>query len=325
MASQEAVLKILETHRGEAVSGETIAKSLGLSRSAVWKAVQALRQKGYHITSKTNGGYTLSEDNHLLSVAALTPWLKDPLQAKKLHIYQTVDSTNTRARELASAGAPGLTAVLSETQTKGRGRMGRTFFSPAGTGLYLSLILRPSYGLEQSLFVTVAACTVVRQAIEAVTGLVTDIKWVNDLYYKGRKICGILTEAASDFESGSIDYIIVGIGINLLPPETGFPEDLSDKAGALLDAGGLSALRIRLAAEIINRAGCLSDLTDTAALMADYRSHSLVLGRQVHLTMGSRHLDGYVRAITDQGCLELETADGTLHTISSGEVSLRLK
>lgn len=325
MSTQADILKILEENRGEPVSGEGLAEKLGLSRSAVWKAIKALRDKGYQIESKTNRGYTLCAANDILSAASITPWLSDPSLADRLEVYPSLDSTNSFGKERALAGAPHGTAIIAESQTGGRGRMGRAFFSPGGSGLYLSMILRPGTAISQSLFITIAASVLIRQAIADVTGLEPEIKWVNDLYLKEKKICGILTEAAADFETGNIDYIVLGAGINFTEPKQGFPEDLQSVAGALFKETPEGPLRSRLAAELVNRLSRLTPLPAPGAIMEDYRRHSMVIGRPVTLFRGKETLEGVVSDINDEGHLILKKDDGTSVSIVSGEVSLRLR
>lgn len=325
MSTQTDLLKILEENRGEPVSGEALAEKLSLSRSAVWKAIKGLRDKGYQITSKTRQGYTLCKSNDILSAASIAPWLKDPAQADRLEVYPSLDSTNSFGKERALAGAPDGTVIIAESQTGGRGRMGRTFFSPGGSGIYLSIILRPGTAISQSLFITIAASVLIRQAIADVTGLEPEIKWVNDLYIKDKKICGILTEAAADFETGNIDYIVLGAGINFTEPKQGFPEELNSVAGALFKEAPDGQLRSRLAAELVNRLSRLTRIPEAGAVMADYRKHSMVIGKPVTILNGREPLEGVVSDINDAGHLILKKDDGTFQSIVSGEVSLRLR
>ena len=187
------------------------------------------------------------------------------------------------------------------------------------------MILRPGTAIRQSLFITIAASVLIRQAIADVTGLEPEIKWVNDLYIKDKKICGILTEAAADFETGNIDYIVLGAGINFTEPKQGFPEELQPVAGALFKEAPNGQLRSRLAAELVN---CLSRLTcipEAGAVMADYRKHSMVIGKPVTILNGRETLEGVVSDINDAGHLILKKDDGTFQSIVSGEVSLRLR
>lgn len=325
MSSKDAILAMLEKNRGKMISGESIARQLNISRSAVCKAVKALRSDGFSIIARSNAGYTLAADNLRLSVPALIPYLDSAIHPEYIHLYPSLDSTNTRAKLMAQSGCPDGTIVIAESQTGGRGRMGRTFYSPAGSGIYMSIVLRPSLTVAQSLSITIASCALIRQSIEKVTGKSSLIKWVNDLYYNEQKICGILTEAASDFETGTIDYVVVGVGINLVQPEDGFPKELSQIAGALFEKPPHTNLRAQLTAAVINALSHLSKPIDMAVLMEDYRSHSLVIGRDVVLTQGSHQIKGCVQKIDNAGQLILKCPDSSTYTASSGEISLRLQ
>ncbi|MEG0377585.1 MAG: biotin--[acetyl-CoA-carboxylase] ligase [Eubacterium sp.] len=324
MSSKKDVLNILELSRGQYISGEAIAKKLGLSRNSIWKAIKSLKEQGYSIESKTNKGYRLKESNDILSAASLTPWLSNPQTAHKIEFYKAVDSTNTLGKERALAGAPDGTVILAETQTAGRGRMGRSFYSPDGSGIYLSIILRPNAAIDASLLITITASVLISRAIHKITGFWPEIKWVNDLFYNGKKICGILTEASADFETGTIDYIVLGAGINFTAPEEDIPDALKPIIGTLFEKSPAGNLRSRLAAEIINELSTLNTLNDKQSILKEYRSHSMVIGQSVILTSGQTTLAGTVLDINEHGHLILKTLDGTIHTISSGEVSLRL-
>ncbi|MEG0074557.1 MAG: biotin--[acetyl-CoA-carboxylase] ligase [Eubacterium sp.] len=324
MSSKNKLLTILESNRGHYISGETIAKSLGVSRNSIWKAIKALKEQGYHIESKTNMGYTLLQQNDILSIASLAPWLKDPEKIHHIKIYPTLDSTNTFAKKCAFEGAPDGTVILAEEQTAGRGRMGRAFYSPANSGIYMSMILKPQMALDQALFITSAASVLISRAINTVMGIRPQIKWVNDLFYQGKKICGILTEAATDFETGNIDYLVLGVGINFTSPTKAIPASLQPIIGTLVDQTEDGQLRSHLIAEIINELSTLSTLTETQDIIREYRKYSMVIGKEVLLTSGKTTLTGTVVDINDNGYLLLRTDDDTLHTISSGEVSLRL-
>lgn len=326
MKSRSEVLKLLESHRGDYLSGEAIAEGLGLSRSGVWKIIKQLRDEGYPIDAKNNRGYSLSPQSDLLSAEALQPLIKDKNLWPNIHVFNSLPSTNTQAKAYAQQGAPQGTAVLAREQTAGRGRLGRSFYSPKNTGLYLSLILRPQLRIDQSLYITAAVGVLLCQIISRVAGLDLQIKWVNDLYHEKRKVCGILTEAAADFESGAIEYLVLGIGINLSPPQDDFPEEIKDRAGVLFPDQSPERLNIKLAAEIINTLAMPEVFAPRDTLMAEYKKRSLVLGRPVTLTSGAQpSKTGTVVDFTPEGFLLLETEDGHRETISSGEVSLRLK
>ena len=221
MTTKETILAALTAAKGTAVSGAQMAERAGVSRAAVWKAICALRDEGYVIDAVTRGGYTLHADDGRLTAAAVAAHLHTDGLA--LTALQSTDSTNTRIRVLAEDGAPEGTVVVAAAQTAGRGRSGKSFLSPAGTGLYMSILLRPALTMGDSLLITTAAAVAVSRAIERVAGCEAKIKWVNDVYVDEKKVCGILTEGALDLENGGLRYAILGIGINICPPDGGFP------------------------------------------------------------------------------------------------------
>ena len=225
MTVKSKLLGILEQQKGETLSGEKLAEELHCTRAAIWKAVKALREEGYTIEAGQNKGYMLVKDSHRLSVEAIRPFLVSP--EVYLKVYQETDSTNRAAKEAAVTGTAGHGGcVVAGKQTAGRGRRGRSFYSPEEAGLYLSVILKPQGSLRESLLLTAEAAVAVYKAVLRVTGISLDIKWVNDLYYHDRKVCGILTEAVTDFESGEIDFAVVGIGLNLYEAAEGYPSEL---------------------------------------------------------------------------------------------------
>ena len=254
MTVKSRLLELLEQHKGETLSGEALAGELQCTRAAVWKAVKALREEGYAIEAGTNRGYMLSRDSNRLSVEGIRLYLNQPDVYLKL--YREAGSTNQLAKQAAVSGEAGHGSfVIAQQQTAGRGRRGRSFYSPEDAGLYLSVVLEPKgETLQESLLLTTAAAVAVYKAVQKVCGISLDIKWVNDLYFHGRKVCGILTEAITDFESGNIEYAIVGIGLNLYCAAVGYPEELQGIAGALYpdetSASGID--RNLLTAEIVN-------------------------------------------------------------------------
>ncbi len=231
--------------------------------------------------------------------------------------FPTVDSTNTEAKRYALAGGAAPALFLAEEQTAGRGRMGRSFFSPHSTGIYLSLLLKTNDALSDPITATTASAVAVRQAIKAITGISVGIKWVNDLYLAGKKICGILAES---FFVGADRYLIVGVGVNLSTVD--FPEDLQDKAGSLFSER--TSLREALAAEIARRLyGMLTD-GDPRIFMQEYRAASLVLGQEITYIQNSVEYHGVAEAIDDLGRLLVRHPDGTEALLASGEISLRI-
>lgn len=235
-----------------------------------------------------------------------------------LFLYPTIDSTNSEAKRYALGGGAAPALFLAEEQSGGRGRMGRSFFSPKNTGIYLSLLLRTDASLSDPIAATTASAVAVRRAILAVTGISVGIKWVNDLYYEGKKICGILAES---FFVGKERYLIVGVGVNLYTEE--FPVELKDTAGALRPEK--SNLKTALAAEIALRLYQLLAHGEPKNFMELYRAHSIVLGKPITYTQNGISHEGIAEQIDENGHLLVRHADGTHARLSSGEISLRIQ
>lgn len=319
--TKDLVLECLQKKTDEYVSGAEIAAELSLSRTAVWKAIEQLRADGYRIESVTNRGYRLSSESDVLSEAGIRKYLHSEL---KLKVYPTVTSTNTLLKAEAEQGAAEGTVIVAAEQTAGRGRMGRSFYSPAGTGIYMSILLRPQIPAADAGLITAGAAAAVADAVDALSESSTQIKWVNDVYLNGRKISGILTEGSIDCETGFLSYAIVGIGINITPPEGDFPEDIRAVAGAAFGEDAPTDLRCRLTAEVLERfLAYYADLQNVPFYDA-YRRRSVVIGRQVRLIAPGREPEeAEVLDIDRNFALVVRDAYGQLRTVSSGEVSLR--
>lgn len=316
--TKERILSLLEHVRGDSRSGQQMAEQLGVTRAAVWKAIDQLKKEGHRIEAVNNRGYCLLPESDVLTKSAMEPWLPASYDAGLLHVYSEVDSTNDRAKKLAAQGAPEGTAVVAARQTAGKGRRGRSFFSPEG-GVYLSLVLRPALPAEQSTRITTAAAVQVCRVIEQVCGRQPAIKWVNDLLLDGRKICGILTEASLDLETGSPEYVILGVGVNLY--SAGFPEELQPIAGALYQKLPQGMTRGRFAAGLLAALLDLSSQCIQPWVIQEYRARCPMVGQTVQIVGSGRQ--GVVEAITDQCGLRLRFADGTEEEMQSGEVSVR--
>jgi BirA family biotin operon repressor/biotin-[acetyl-CoA-carboxylase] ligase len=258
MASKDKVLELLESNKETYISGEVIASSLGLSRNAIWKAINELRKAGYEIDAISNKGYKLKEGNDILSEAGIISYLDSSYKSKYkgsnlIRIYDVANSTNRIAKEMAIAGAAHGTIVIANEQTEGRGRKDHSFYSPKG-GLYLSIILRPEF-LKTLLpdEITIQTGTAVCDSIEALAGVRPTLKPINDLFIYDKKICGILTEAGTEFETGDIQWIVVGIGINFDSDISAFPSDIKNIATSLFSPNQATITRNQLAAEIIQK------------------------------------------------------------------------
>ncbi len=322
MTLKEQLRGMLEENRGEYISGEDIAKRLYCTRGAVWKAIKALRAEGLRIDAVTNRGYCLEDSSDIISETGIRRYLDGE---HEIFVLKTVGSTNAYLRELAQKGASEGTLVVSSEQTCGQGRRGRTFFSPADTGLYMSVLLRPKVAVNEAVKITSAAAVAVCAALERVCGASPEIKWVNDIYINGKKAAGILTEAAFDMENGALDYAVLGIGINVYPPENSFPEELSDIAGAVLEKR-TGDLRNRLAAAVYEQFMQLYALLPDSGYLDEYRKRLMWRGEQIFVLSGADGKDKTPAVLVDvdENCaLKVRYENGSCGAVSSGEISIR--
>ncbi|MDR1906298.1 MAG: biotin--[acetyl-CoA-carboxylase] ligase [Clostridiales bacterium] len=251
MSTKNSVLALLEKSRDSYLSGEEIAGALGVSRSAVWKAVGSLKTDGYEISAVKNRGYTLSIDSNILSIEGILPYLKTRDASNDIRVYEELESTNKTAKKLAVSGSGHGTVVIADCQTAGKGHRGKSFYSPPALGLYMSAIINPSlYSLPTIIDITRLSAAVTAKSITDVCGITPAIKPINDLFINDKKVCGILTEAVSDLESGAVDWAVVGIGVNV--GGYGFSAELKNIATSLFFGSPKKNIRNRLAAEIIN-------------------------------------------------------------------------
>lgn len=316
MQTKENVLKLLLSSE-DGISGGMMASLLGVSRNAVWKAVRQLQDEGFDIRAVTGKGYTLSKKNLRLCGAEL-----EKHYPKKVIFLPQTDSTNRVAKKLAEQGEGEGTLVVSLSQTDGRGRLGRTFLSPDG-GLYFSLILRPSFSPEESRMITVAAAVAVCDALEKISSKNCGIKWVNDIYIDGKKVCGILTEGAFDAESGTLKYAVLGIGINIFS-KNGLPEEISDIADTVFSKDVPSRIKTELICDIANRFFAFYDNIKERSFMPRYQNKSILTGKTVFYIQNGAEQVGVVRGIDDDARLIVENENGTEY-IGAGDVSVRWK
>ncbi|MEK3904644.1 biotin--[acetyl-CoA-carboxylase] ligase [Paenibacillus sp. FSL R7-0179] len=325
MTVKEHILALLDSNKGEYFSGEDIAGRLSVTRSAVWKAIKALQSDGYSIQAVTNKGYSLSPQTDILSAAAVSKYLDARGQKLRLEVFKSVASTNELVKALASGGESEGKVILSEEQTAGRGRKGRPFFSPAGTGIYMSILLRPRLSAADATLLTTSAAVAVALAIESVSDLSTQIKWVNDVFMNGKKVCGILTEASLSLESEWLDYAVLGIGINVTLPSGGFPAELSEVATSIYQAGNPEGdLRNRLTAEVLNRFMAYYEQLKERLFLPDYRQRMMSLGETIMVV--KEHQEQPATAVDiDNDCrLKVRYPNGEEEYLSSGEVRILL-
>lgn len=321
MPLRDRVLAVLEENKGKNVSGSQIARSVGMTRSAVWKAVKQLRDEGYIIYAVTNKGYSLSVDNDFLSEHSVVPLLTTKHLGRKLDVFKTIDSTNIFAKSLAQLGAAHGSVVISDVQTQGKGQVGKSFYSPLGMGVYMSVIIRPRLSVEQSLLITSCAALAVCEAIENISELRCEIKWVNDILINGKKVCGILTEAAVNVEAGGLEYAVLGIGVNV--QNVTFPKTMSGVATSLKIEAGRNMSRSKLAAEILNCLERRLDSVTDVAFIDDYRKRSVLVGKRVIDERSENPVPMTCLGIDASGRLVVQYDSGETQTLSSGSIVIQ--
>jgi BirA family biotin operon repressor/biotin-[acetyl-CoA-carboxylase] ligase len=323
MGLKERVLETLEENQGEFVSGARLASALGVSRNAVWKAVRALMESGYLIDAGTNRGYRLSRESDAVSGHGIRKRLSPELDFLSFTVLDRVSSTNTVLKSLFERGAGEGKVVISNGQSEGRGRSGREFFSPPDTGIYFSLLLKPKSDARTAALITSAAAVSVCEAIDKVAGMETQIKWVNDVYLRGKKICGILTEGALDFETGGLSYVVLGAGLNLWEPAEGFPEGVKDVAGALFgESDYRPGVKNALVAEILNRFFRYYRELDKREFIEEYRRRSLATGRKVFFRDGDGLREALALGIDGDARLIVRLENGEERALPAGEISI---
>ncbi len=322
-SGKEEVLRALMHHGDDFLSGQELADLLQISRHGVWKYIDKLRQEGYAIEARTRQGYRLVGVGDVLGREEVLCQLKaaDDFQ---IEYHATIDSTNNRARALAEAGAPAWTVVLADSQSQGRGRMGRAFHSPATSGIYMSVVIRPECEVAHASLLTIAAATAVAESIEEVCGVEAKLKWVNDCFVGGKKVAGILTEGAVGLEEQQLRYAVVGIGINVAPPKEGFPKELATIATSVLSEAPTQPVRSVLAARILERLKSYADGLLAKTYMPIYRDKLMMLNQDVTLIQGNTERVVHVCDISESGGLIIRDVFGTIETVSSGEISVRL-
>lgn len=303
--------------------GPRLAGELGVSRAAVWKHVRALEAQGYRISRGNAEGYRLAATPDRLLPVEILARLGAQRIGRIVHHFEEIDSTNRHAMELARAGALEGEVVVAEGQSRGRGRLGRSFFSPAGVSLYASVILRPRVELARAPQITLVAGLALARTIERHAGVRPGLKWPNDVYLKGKKVAGILTEMES--EADRVMHVVCGPGVNLNVPAEAFPAKLSEIATSVLAATGQRVDRPAFAADLFTELEKAYDrfLTEGfGALRNEWESCSVLTGRRVKITGHGKPVTGTVVGIDVDGSLRLRTRGGEVSSILSGEVTL---
>ena len=319
---KEEILRLLRSADGY-ISGQELCNRFGVSRTAVWKAINQLKEAGYEIEAQQNKGYRLMAAPDLMTEAEIKSLMHTDWVAKEVLYFDTIDSTNTKAQELAEKGYPSGTLVVADKQESGKGRRGRSWVSPSGTGIFMTLMIKPDINPNNASMLTLVAALAVAKAITSVTGEEALIKWPNDIVINGKKVCGILTEMNAQFDY--INHIVVGIGINV--HNESFPEEISQMASSLMiEAGGKRFHRAQIIAETMSYFEQYYDTfletQDLSALVREYDKLLVNRNKSVRVLDPKEPFDGKAMGITPKGELIVDTWESR-KLVSSGEVSVR--
>lgn len=319
---KEEILRLLRSADGY-ISGQELCNRFGVSRTAVWKAINQLKEAGYEIEAQQNKGYRLMAAPDLMTEAEIKSLMHTEWLAKEVLYFDTIDSTNTKAQELAEKGYPSGTLVVADKQESGKGRRGRSWVSPSGTGIFMTLMIKPDINPNNASMLTLVAALAVAKAITSVTGEEALIKWPNDIVVNSKKVCGILTEMNAQFDY--INHIVVGIGINVHNER--FPEEISQMASSLMiEAGGKRFHRAQIIAETMSYFEQYYDTflktQDLSALVREYDELLVNRNKSVRVLDPKEPFDGKAMGITPKGELIVDTWESR-KLVSSGEVSVR--
>ena len=337
MSTKEQVLKYLQDNKEKYISGSFLSEELGVSRNAIWKAINSLKKEGIEIDAISNKGYKIATSIDVVNADTIKEYIKD--SSIRIEVFDSIESTNTYLKEKGSLGEDEGLLVVAKEQTKGKGRMNRSFSSPKNGGIYFSLLLRPCINPGEALFITTIAAVAVVKAIKIVTGKSAGIKWVNDVLLDGKKVCGILTEGSISMETGTLDYAVLGIGINVREPDGGYEESIKNIAGPVLTGEEIENVSSRIVAETINEFMKHYRKLPNKEFLDDCKNKSVVIDKDVYIIDASHGGLGSASEIVEKYGDKLECAhvididdglglvvkknDGSIDTLRSGEVSVR--
>jgi BirA family biotin operon repressor/biotin-[acetyl-CoA-carboxylase] ligase len=323
---EEDILQLLKKQPSVFLSGEELSRRLKVSRTAIWKRVRHLRSLGYEIEASTRSGYRLTQSPDILAPWEIKPLLKTKWLGKTIHYFYTIESTNSKAYELANQGADEGEVVIAESQTKGKGRLGRNWFSPPYLNLYLSVILRPRISPHQAPLITLMAAVAAAEAIEKSFSLRPSIKWPNDILLNGRKVAGLLNEIKS--ETDRIHFVILGIGVNLNVDGKIFPKEIRSIATSMKKEMGQAISRKNFLASLLQEmekwyavflkeGGC--------GILRSWRKWAQMKGREVRMTSFGETIAGRAVDVDSDGALIIETKRGERKRVVAGDVEYKNK
>ena len=321
---KEKIIKLLKGSGNNFVSGQKISEDLGVSRAAIWKHINIIKEDGYEIEAISRKGYRIISSPDILTFEEIKNFLSTKYIGKNIIHYDSIGSTNSKAKELAEMKEDHGTVIISEEQTLGRGRLGRNWVSPKHKGIWMSIILRPNINTENISQITLLGAAAVQKAIMKM-GIKTSIKWPNDIVLNGKKVCGILTEMSGEVDH--INYLVMGIGINVNLEKEDIPIDLEGVATSIKIASGKYMERKLLLANILNIFEELySDFVQNGNIKETIeicRENSMLIGKEIQLINRGKVTTAKAIDISDQGELVIENCKGVVEHIVSGEVSIR--
>ncbi|NLJ99302.1 MAG: biotin--[acetyl-CoA-carboxylase] ligase [Tissierellia bacterium] len=316
------IIRLLKNSDGF-LSGENISDEFGVSRSAIWKYMNTLKEEGYKIESVPRKGYRLISSPDILTLEEVEEYMNTNFIGRNIHYFNSLSSTNTKAKGIAIQAKEG-TIIVAEEQIRGKGRLGRSWTSPKGKGIWMSIILKPRVDPAKVAKITLIGAAAVNQGLKDI-GIKSYIKWPNDIIIDGKKVCGILTEMSC--ELNMINYVIMGIGINVNLGREDFDDELIDKATSLKEVVGEEIDRKKLLAYVLNHFEELyipfKESGDISKTIQVCRRESILIGKEVRIINGDTEKSGKVLGIDNEGQLIVEHGDGSIEELFSGEVSIR--
>ncbi|QXM07256.1 biotin--[acetyl-CoA-carboxylase] ligase [Crassaminicella indica] len=319
------ILEALKKNKDAFISGEELSKKIGVTRTAVWKHIKQLKEEGYEIESVSRKGYRLTKEPDTLDADVLEIELASKNIGSKIYHFESIDSTNNMAKKMASEGAAEGTIIIAEEQTGGRGRLGRTWVSPKGTGIWMSIILRPNIAPTEAAKITQITAAAVASGLRKIIGEDVGIKWPNDIIIHRKKVCGILTELSA--ELNSVNYIVVGIGINVNMDTKDFPEEVRRIATSIKACVGRTVSRKNIVKEILHSFEELySDFTYNKNIKKSIeicKKYSVTLGKEVKIKNKEKEVVAKAIDLTEDGQLLIKNQSGVIEKVFSGEVSVR--
>jgi BirA family biotin operon repressor/biotin-[acetyl-CoA-carboxylase] ligase len=318
---KEKILNLLRSSCSGFISGEELARKCGISRTMVWKHIKSLEREGFGIEAVPSQGYKIASMPDILRQGDIKPGLKTRVMGKTIHLLSEVASTNTLAMEMAASGTHEGTIVIAETQTGGKGRLGRKWISPKGN-LYLSVVLRPNVPMHKAPLITLMGAVAVASAIRTTCGLAAGIKWPNDILVSGRKVSGLLTEMSA--EQDRIRHIVLGIGVDVNMEMGELPPEVRSLTTTLAAEAGTKINRTTLLQQLLRdlESWYHKFLKNDADILEEWKQLNLTIGNRVTVSGAGEFLEGLALGVDNEGRLIIRLDDGTVRTVAAGDVTI---